>query len=233
MVYQFGEVDSEVLVVFAIYEKNTVYLFKGLKASNQPSLMNVMMELRKCCNHPYLVKGVEERVMADLTSEEQADQLISHKKLIECSGKLVLLDKLLPKLHSQGHKVLIFSQMVRVLNLLEDFLRYKGYSFERLDGSSRSSDRKEAVDRFCKPSMNRFIMLLSTKAGGLGLNLTAADTVIIFDSDWNPQNDLQAQARAHRIGQTRAVMVYRLLTRKTYGKSPLLCLSLQSIISKL
>lgn len=165
----------------AIYEKNTGYLYKGLKASNQPSLMNVMMELRKCCNHPYLVKGVEERVMAELTEEEKEDEAIVMKKLVECSGKLVLLDKLLPRLFSQGHKVLIFSQMVRVLNLLEDFLKFRGYSFERLDGSSRSSDRKEAVDRFCKPSANRFIMLLSTKAGGLGLNLTVADTVIIFD----------------------------------------------------
>jgi chromodomain-helicase-DNA-binding protein 7 len=180
--------------------------------------MNVMMELRKCCNHPYLVKGVEERVIQEIPPEELpvTDDML-HRKLIESSGKLVLLDKLLPRLFSQGHKVLIFSQMVRVLNLLEDFLRYKGYSFERLDGSTKSNDRKEAVERFCKPSMKRFVMLLSTKAGGLGLNLVAADTVIIFDSDWNPQNDLQAQARAHRIGQQNAVMVYRLLTRKTYG----------------
>lgn len=200
----------------AIYEKNTMHLFKGAKASNQPSLMNVMMELRKCCNHPYLVRGVEERILADITEEERADKDSVFRKMIESSGKLVLLDKLLPRLFSQGHKVLIFSQMVRVLNILEDFLRYKGYSYERLDGSTRASDRNDAVQRFIRPSMNRFIMLLSTKAGGLGLNLTAADTVIIFDSDWNPQNDIQAQARAHRIGQTKAVMVYRLLTRKTY-----------------
>jgi superfamily II DNA/RNA helicase len=200
----------------AIYEKNTSFLFKGVRASNQPSLMNVMMELRKCCNHPYLVRGVEERIHDELTPEEAQNPEISNKKLIDSCGKLVLLDKLLPRLFSQGHKVLIFSQMVRVLNLLEEYLRHKNYSFERLDGSTRSSDRKEAVERFCKPSLNRFIMLLSTKAGGLGLNLTAADTVIIYDSDWNPQNDLQAQARAHRIGQTRSVMVYRLLTRKTY-----------------
>eukprot|EP00597_Dinobryon_sp_UTEXLB2267_P004843 CAMPEP_0170077316 /NCGR_PEP_ID=MMETSP0019_2-20121128/14156_1 /TAXON_ID=98059 /ORGANISM="Dinobryon sp., Strain UTEXLB2267" /LENGTH=1791 /DNA_ID=CAMNT_0010289569 /DNA_START=144 /DNA_END=5519 /DNA_ORIENTATION=- len=200
----------------AIYEKNTAFLFKGVKSSNQPSLMNVMMELRKCCNHPYLVKGVEDRILAELTAEEANNPQIVYQKFIESSGKLVLLDKLLPKLYTQGHKVLIFSQMVRVLNIIEDFLKFKNYSFERLDGSTASNDRKDAVERFCKPSMNRFIMLLSTKAGGLGLNLTAADTVIIFDSDWNPQNDLQAQARAHRIGQTKAVMVYRLLTRKTY-----------------
>lgn len=164
----------------AIYERNTVYLFKGLKASNQPSLMNVMMELRKCCNHPFLVRGVEERVFSELTPEEKVDHDIVHKKLIESSGKLVLLDKLLPRLQKEGHKVLIFSQMVRVLNLLEDFLKYKGYSFERLDGSSKSSDRKEAVERFCKPSLNRFIMLLSTKAGGLGLNLTAVRASLIL-----------------------------------------------------
>jgi SNF2 family DNA or RNA helicase len=165
----------------AIFEKNTAYLFKGLKASNQPSLMNVMMELRKCCNHPYLVRGVEDRVLADIPTDEKIDDELIMKKMIESSGKLVLLDKLLPRLQSQGHKVLIFSQMVRVLNLLEDFVKYRGYSFERLDGSSRSADRKEAVERFCKPSANKFLMLLSTKAGGLGLNLTAADTVIIFD----------------------------------------------------
>lgn len=139
------------------------------------------MELRKCCNHPYLVKGVEERVLSELPPEELHNDNVVHHKLIESSGKLVLLDKLLPRLHSQGHKVLIFSQMVRVLNILEDFLKYRNYSFERLDGSTKSNERKEAVDRFCKHSLNKFIMLLSTKAGGLGLNLTAADTVIIFD----------------------------------------------------
>lgn len=202
----------------AIFEKNTVYLYRGLKASNQPCLINVMMELRKCCNHPYLVRGVEERVIAELPPDQAKEPAVLYKSLIESSGKLVLLDKLLPSLQSEGHKVLIFSQMVRVLNILEDFLKYRGYLYERLDGTSRAAERKEAVDRFCKPSMNRFIMLLSTKAGGLGLNLVAADTVIIYDSDWNPQNDLQAQARAHRIGQTKSVMVYRLLTRKTYGK---------------
>jgi superfamily II DNA or RNA helicase len=200
----------------AIYEKNTHFLFKGAKASNQPSLMNIMMELRKCCNHPYLIKGVEERILSEMPIEERTDEIALHQKMIESAGKLVLLDKLLPRLLAEGHKVLIFSQMVKVLNLLEDYLRYKNYSYERLDGSTRSTDRHTAVERFCRVSLKRFVMLLSTKAGGLGLNLTSADTVIIFDSDWNPHNDIQAQARAHRIGQTKAVMVYRLLTRKTY-----------------
>jgi chromodomain-helicase-DNA-binding protein 7 len=99
---------------------------------------------------------------------------------------------LLPKLFSNGHKVLIFSQMVRVLDLLEELLKLMKYKYERLDGTTSSSSRAAAVDRFCRASCQRFVMLLSTRAGGLGLNLTAADIVIIFDSDWNPQNDLQA-----------------------------------------
>lgn len=200
----------------AIYERNTMHLFKGTKSSNQPSLMNVMMELRKCCNHPYLVRGVEEKILSDVPEDMRNDPAVVMKKMVESAGKLILLDKLLPRLHEQGHKVLIFSQMVKILNILEDFLNYKGYSFERLDGGTKAADRNEAVSRFIKPSLNRFVMLLSTKAGGLGLNLTAADTIIIFDSDWNPHNDLQAQARAHRIGQTKPVMIYRLLTKKTY-----------------
>lgn len=191
----------------AIYEKNTNILFRGCSRANQPSLMNVMMELRKCCNHPYLNRGAEELILAgelpqsaaskdettamdvEVSSSNAApmpsspgsgDQDSWYQKLVQSSGKLVLLDKLLPKLFSQGHKVLIFSQMVKVLNILEDFLRYQGYLYERLDGSSKSVDRNASVQRFCKPSQNRFVMLLSTKAGGLGLNLTAADTVIIY-----------------------------------------------------
>ena len=198
----------------AVFERNAEYLYRGAKPSNGPSLMNIMMELRKCCNHPYLMNGVEERVLEELqrSNPESSDCYSSDSincAMIESSGKLVLLDKLLPRLQQEGHKVLIFSQMVRALNIIEDFLRYRSYSFERLDGSTRVQDRLTAISRFGKPSLNTFVMLLSTKAGGLGLNLTAADTVIIYDSDWNPQNDLQAQARAHRIGQTKPVVVYR------------------------
>jgi len=213
----------------AIYEKNTGFLYQGTKASNAPSLMNVMMELRKCCNHPFLIRGAEDRIIDDaaenekkaLPPNEQEDHDIDYAKLtgdqlIKSSGKFVLLSKLLPKLQSGGHKVLIFSQMVRVLDLLQELLQLNHYRYERLDGSTSASARNAAVDRFKRESFKRFVMLLSTRAGGLGLNLTAADTVIIFDSDWNPQNDLQAMARAHRIGQTRSVRVYRLLTAKTY-----------------
>ena len=139
-----------------------------------------------------------------------------NERLISASGKMVLLNKLLPKLFHTGHKVLIFSQMVKVLDLIEDLVKHLKFKYERLDGSSKSTARAGAVMRFNSQSYSRFCMLLSTRAGGLGLNLTAADTVIIFDSDWNPQNDMQAMARAHRIGQTKAVNVYRLITEKTY-----------------
>ena len=135
---------------------------------------------------------------------------------MECSGKLVLVDKLLPKLKKEGHRVLIFSQMVRVLDILEDYLVDAGYEYERIDGGVIGNRRQRAIDRFCAKNSNVFVFLLSTRAGGVGINLTAADTVVIFDSDWNPQNDIQATARCHRIGQTNEVKVYRLLTRNTY-----------------
>jgi superfamily II DNA/RNA helicase len=131
---------------------------------------------------------------------------------------LLFLDKLLPKLREGNHKVLIFSQMVRVLDILAHYLSLRGHKFERLDGGVRGNDRQSAIDRFCKPDSDIFVFLLCTRAGGVGINLAAADTVIIFDSDWNPQNDIQAQARAHRIGQTSEVKVYRLLTAKTYER---------------
>ena len=106
--------------------------------------------------------------------------------------------------------------MVRVLDILEDYLRWQGYKYERIDGGIKGNDRQAAIDRFSAPDSDRFVFLLCTRAGGVGINLTAADTVIIYDSDWNPQNDMQAQARCHRIGQTKKVMIYRLITRASY-----------------
>ncbi|EFA77978.1 myb domain-containing protein [Heterostelium album PN500] len=197
----------------AIYEKNFTFLRKGGKG-NGPSLLNIMMELRKCCNHPYLIKGAEDSETSMLMKNSDA---IYHK-LIQASGKLVLIDKLLPKLKAGNHKVLIFSQMVSVLDILDDYLTFRGYLHERIDGSIKAEDRQAAIDRFSAPDSDRFVFLLCTRAGGMGINLTAADTVIIFDSDWNPQNDLQAQARCHRIGQDKMVKVYRLVTRNTYER---------------
>ncbi|ESN89899.1 hypothetical protein HELRODRAFT_116695 [Helobdella robusta] len=201
----------------AILERNFFFLAKGSNSANVPNLMNTMMELRKCCNHPYLVNGAEEQILSEL-NVQRGDLERHYQALITSSGKLVLVDKLLPKLKANGHKVLIFSQMIRVLDILEDYLIHRKYPYERIDGRIRGNLRQEAIDRFSKPESDRFVFLLCTRAGGLGINLTAADTVIIFDSDWNPQNDLQAQARCHRIGQMKSVKVYRLITRNTYER---------------
>ena len=156
------------------------------------------------------MEGAEEKEYEGKSEEERL------RVLINCSGKLTLCDKLLPRLQAEGHRVLIFSQMKLVLNLLEQYMEAKGYEYERIDGNIRGNERQAAIDRFCKPGSSVFVFLLSTRAGGLGINLAAADTVIIFDSDWNPQNDMQAQARAHRLGQTQNVKVYRLITSRTY-----------------
>lgn len=203
----------------AILERNFSFLQKGISsAANIPNLMNTMMELRKCCIHPYLLNGAEDQIQFDYKQANGEDKEAYYKALIQSSGKMVLVDKLLPKLKAGGHRVLIFSQMVRCLDILEDYLLYRKYPFERIDGRIRGNLRQEAIDRFSKPDSDRFVFLLCTKAGGLGINLTAADTVIIYDSDWNPQNDLQAQARCHRIGQQKMVKIYRLICRNTYER---------------
>lgn len=118
--------------------------------------------------------------------------------------------------HYQGSRVLIFSQFKMVLDLIATYLEWKEYGYERIDGNITGRSRQAAIDRFCDPKSRSFVFLLSTRAGGVGINLTVADVVIIFDCDWNPQNDIQAQARAHRIGQQRTVKVYRLITARTY-----------------
>jgi len=178
----------------AILERNFSFLSKGTSSANIPNLMNTMMELRKCCIHPYLLNGAEEQIQWDYRLNHnlpESDPDLYYKALVHSSGKMVLVDKLLPKLKSSGHRVLIFSQMVRCLDILEDYLIFRKYPYERLDGRIRGPVRQAAIDRFSRPDSDRFVFLLCTKAGGLGINLTAADTVIIYDSDWNPQNDLQ------------------------------------------
>lgn len=127
-------------------------------------------------------------------------------------GKMQLLDTMLSALHKKGHKVLIFSQMTRMLDILEDYLRMRTQwgTYCRIDGSTPVDEREEQIDEF-NGSKDAFAFLLSTRAGGLGINLVAADTVILYDSDWNPHQDSQAEDRCHRIGQTRPVIVYRLI----------------------
>jgi len=201
----------------AIYDNNFSFLDKGKRSNNVGNLRNIVMELRKCCNHPYLIKGVEEIESSALPAGADRAAHMSH--LVSASGKMVLVDKLLPQLKEQGSRVLVFSQMIRVLDILEDYLLEKRWGYERIDGRVRGNDRQQAIDRYSKPDSDKFVFLLCTRAGGQGINLTCADTVIIYDSDWNPQNDVQAQARCHRIGQKTKVKIYRLITRGTYEQN--------------
>ncbi|CEG37115.1 snf2 family nterminal domain containing protein [Plasmopara halstedii] len=193
----------------AIFERNRQFLNMGASGT-VANLVNVEMELRKCCNHPFLIRGVEDKECAGL------DEQTRMKILTQASGKTVLLDKLLTKFRQEKKKVLIFSQFKIMLDIIEDMCHLRGYSMERLDGSVRGNSRQAAIDRFNNPGSDTFAFLLSTRAGGVGINLIAASVVILFDSDWNPQNDLQAVARCHRIGQTQSVNIYRLVTKKTY-----------------
>lgn len=197
----------------AIYDKNKSFLYRGTKNA-LPTLNNIQLQLRMCCNHPFLIKGVEDRELEELGSRPSPADVMN--KVVQCSGKMVLVSKLLPKLKNEGHKVLIFSQFLKQLDMLERYCEINGFGYERLDGSTSGSLRQSAIDRFSRPNSKSNVFLLSTKAGGVGINLIAADTVIIFDSDWNPQNDLQAQSRCHRIGQKKTVQIYRLVTRNTY-----------------
>ena len=175
----------------------------------QVSLINIMMDLKKCCNHPYLFPvAAQEAPIAPSGAYECS-------ALTKASGKLVVLQKMLKKLRTDGHRVLIFSQMTKMLDILEDFMEGEGYKYERIDGGITGALRQEAIDRFNAPNAQQFCFLLSTRAGGLGINLATADTVIIYDSDWNPHNDIQAFSRAHRIGQANKVMIYRFVTRSS------------------
>ncbi|KAF2446381.1 hypothetical protein P171DRAFT_357568 [Karstenula rhodostoma CBS 690.94] len=166
-------------------------------------LSNMLMQLRKVCNHPFVFEAVE---------DQMNPSRISNDLLWRTAGKFELLDRILPKFKASGHRVLMFFQMTQIMNIMEDFLRLRGMHYMRLDGSTKADDRSDLLKDFNAPDSPYFCFLLSTRAGGLGLNLQTADTVIIFDSDWNPHQDLQAQDRAHRIGQKNEVRILRLIT---------------------
>ncbi|KAI4308165.1 hypothetical protein L6164_031267 [Bauhinia variegata] len=193
-----------------ILERNFHDLNKGVRG-NQVSLLNIVVELKKCCNHPFLFESADHGYGGDSVSGDSSKL----ERIVFSSGKLVILDKLLVRLHETKHRVLIFSQMVRMLDLLAEYMSLRGFQFQRLDGSTKAELRQQAMDHFNAPGSDDFCFLLSTRAGGLGINLATADTVIIFDSDWNPQNDLQAMSRAHRIGQQEVVNIYRFVTSKS------------------
>ena len=187
----------------AVFTKNFNILRKDLGGGRQVSLQNIAMELKKACNHPYLFPNAEP---LGLSKEE------TMKGLVMNSGKMVLLDKLLASLHQDGHRVLIFSQMVRMLDILSDYLTYRSYSFQRIDGNTPSESRKRAMEHFNAPYSSDFAFILSTRAGGLGINLETADTVILFDLDWNPQNGkfrLKLNQKIYKPSHERIVLAKR------------------------
>jgi SWI/SNF-related matrix-associated actin-dependent regulator of chromatin subfamily A member 5 len=156
----------------------------NINNKNRTAVLNIVMQLRKCCGHPYLFEGVEDRTL---------DPLGEH--LVENCGKLSMVNKLLKRLKERGSRVLIFTQMTRVLDILEDFMVMRGYKYCRIDGNTTFEDRESQIDEFNREGSEKFCFILSTRAGGLGINLQTADTCILYDSDWNPQQDLQAQDR--------------------------------------
>lgn len=174
------------------------------QSEKRSMLMNVVMQLKKCCNHPYL-----------FPEAEPGPPYTTDSHIIDNAGKMVLLEKLLRKLHEDNSRVLLFSQMARMIDILEDYCVFREYEYCRIDGMTLSEDRTRSINEFNKENSSKFIFLLTTRAGGLGINLATADVVILYDTDWNPQADLQAQDRAHRIGQKKQVVVYRLITENT------------------
>ena len=164
------------------------------------SQANVTMNLRKCCNHPFLFGEPKDPSGSYLGDAKP-------QLLVMASGKFKLLDRMLPLLKAGGHKVLLFSQMTKLMDILQDYLLWKGYGLCRLDGSTELTERQHMIDTFnTQPEV--FCFLLSTRAGGQGINLASADTVILFDSDWNPHMDAQAEARCHRVGQVRPLGIF-------------------------
>jgi SNF2 family DNA or RNA helicase len=172
--------------------------------SSKTRLLNICMQLRKCCNHPYLFDGAE-----------PGPPFTTDQHLVDNCGKMVLLDKLLPSLKANGSRVLLFSQMSRMLDIMEDYCIMREWGYCRIDGNTAHEDRVSQIDDFNSPGSDKFIFLLTTRAGGLGINLATADIVIMYDNDWNPQVDLQAEDRAHRIGQQKQVVVFRFVTENT------------------
>ncbi|VBB88438.1 Catalytic subunit of the SWI/SNF chromatin remodeling complex, putative [Yarrowia lipolytica] len=185
---------------------NVLFIGEGVQGATKTGLKglnNQVMQLRKICNHPFVFEEVE-----DLVNPNR----LTNDNLWRTAGKFELLDRILPKFKAAGHRILMFFQMTQIMDIMEDFMRLKGWQYLRLDGGTKSEDRSGLLGKFNAPDSPYFAFLLSTRAGGLGLNLQTADTVIIYDTDWNPHQDLQAQDRAHRIGQTKEVRILRLIT---------------------
>ena len=213
-------------IEFKLPPKNEIYLYVGLSdlqkkmykqilsrnidavngvSKDRIQLLNILMQLKKVCNHPYLFPNIE-----------KGPPYIEGEHLVNNSMKLKILDILLKKIKNETNdKVLIFSQMTTLLNILDDYCRYRNFAYLRMDGQTSSSDRDKRIEEFQDKNSDKWIFLISTRAGGLGINLHAANRVILYDSDWNPQVDLQAIDRAHRIGQTKPVTIYRFVCEGT------------------
>jgi chromodomain-helicase-DNA-binding protein 4 len=176
-----------------------------LRPAERGSLNNILMQLRKVLCHPF--------IYSDAVEERTASQTILHRNLVDAASKLQLLEIMLPKLHERGHRVLIFSQFLKQLDIVEDFLDGLGLPFQRLDGNVGTLEKQKRIDAYNAPDSPLFAFLLSTRAGGVGINLATADTVIIMDPDFNPHQDIQALSRAHRIGQKKKVLVFQLMTK--------------------
>ncbi|KAJ5280416.1 hypothetical protein N7478_005788 [Penicillium angulare] len=199
---RFSALQAKLYKQLVTHNKIAVGDGKGGKTGMR-GLSNMLMQLRKLCNHPFVFEPVE---------DQMNPTRMTNDLLWRTAGKFELLDRILPKFRATGHRVLMFFQMTQIMNIMEDFLRMRGLKYLRLDGSTKSDDRSDLLKVFNDPNSEYFCFLLSTRAGGLGLNLQTADTVIIYDSDWNPHQDLQAQDRAHRIGQKNEVRILRLIS---------------------
>ncbi|KAI3342308.1 PHD/FYVE-zinc-finger like domain-containing protein [Ustulina deusta] len=178
-----------------------------VKAGERKSMSNILSDLRQCLCHPFCFNGEIE--------DKTVDMVQMHRNLIEASPKLLLLEIMLPKLKERSHRVLIFSQYLHSLTILEDFLTGLDMPHARIDGNLSALEKQKRIDAFNAPNSPLFAMLLSTRAGGVGINLATADTVIIYDPDFNPHQDIQALSRAHRIGQKRKVLCFQLMTKNT------------------
>ncbi|KAL0252058.1 hypothetical protein GEMRC1_001270 [Eukaryota sp. GEM-RC1] len=200
------------------------YLYKVILTKNYPALASAIDESCFITKYHYAApKSLQSFILIDpdlsldydddVIGQENSPEDSALRRLIQGSGKLLLLEQLLNRLIINGnqHRVLIFSQLVMMIDVIAEFLIAKGVDFERIDGSVAKTDRQQSIERFNDPNSETKIFLLSTLAGGLGINLASADTVILMDSQWNPHNDLQALSRAHRIGQKNSVLVLRLV----------------------
>ncbi|EAW10769.1 putative chromatin remodeling complex subunit (Chd3) [Aspergillus clavatus NRRL 1] len=190
-------------LIKAIFQRNDGP--QGIKQAERHNLNNILMQLRKCLCHPF--------VYSEAIEERTSNATVSQRHLTEASGKLQLLQIMLPKLKERGHRVLIFSQFLDNLDIVEDFLDGLGLLHRRLDGRMNSLEKQKRIDEYNAENSPYFAFLLSTRSGGVGINLATADTVIIMDPDFNPHQDMQALSRAHRIGQKNKVLVFQLMTR--------------------